>query len=271
MVANPAVNQAAAVLLTSVGVARAAGIPGHRMVHIHMGAAAAEPRDWMARARLDASPAQDVVLEAMLEAVGHDPAALGLLELYSCFPVVPKMARRSLGLAGEQVSVAGGLTFHGAPLNTYMTHAAAVMARRLRAGEGPGRGLLYGQGGHLTSHHGLLLGREPDPADGVLRPWDLAMAAAARREAAPTIVEDAPGPGTVETFTVVFESDGSVRHGTVVARLPGGARTLGRVSSGDGATLAALMDQDRSAIGLSGRLIPGDGGLQRWIYEGGIN
>src|ERR1700753_1453663 len=69
------------------------------------------------------------------------------------------MARRTLGLgANVQPTVNGGLTFFGAPLNTYMTHAACAMVRRMR--EGAKLGLLYGQGGFVTKHHGLVLSRE---------------------------------------------------------------------------------------------------------------
>ncbi len=57
-----------------------------------------------------------------------------------------------------QPTVTGGLTFFGAPLNTYMTHAAVAMVRKLR--QGGKLGLLYGQGGFVTKHHGLVVSRE---------------------------------------------------------------------------------------------------------------
>src|SRR6202020_2947546 len=78
------------------------------------------------------------------------------IELYSRFPCVPKRAGRTLGLGHDvQPTVTGGLTFFGAPLNTFMTHAACAMVRKLRNG---GRfGLLYGQGGFVTKHHALVL------------------------------------------------------------------------------------------------------------------
>jgi acetyl-CoA C-acetyltransferase len=70
-------------------------------------------------------------------------------------PCVPKMARRTLGLGADvKPTVAGGLTFFGAPLNTYMTHAACAMVRQLRGGAR--LGLLYGQGGFVTKHHALV-------------------------------------------------------------------------------------------------------------------
>src|SRR5690606_25028890 len=85
-----------------------------------------------------------------------------LVELYSCYPVVPRMTRRLLGL-GEDVplTVAGGLTFFGAPLHNYMTHAIVAMARRIRDDGRSRKGLLYGQGGFVTKHHALVLAAEP--------------------------------------------------------------------------------------------------------------
>ena len=94
-----------------------------------------------------------------MDLVGGDGKKFDAIELYSCFPCVPKMARRTLGLGPDvQPTVTGGLTFFGAPLNTYMTHAAIAMVRKLRK---KGKlGLLYGQGGFVTKHHGLVLSRE---------------------------------------------------------------------------------------------------------------
>ena len=94
-----------------------------------------------------------------MELAGGDGRKFDAIELYSCFPCVPKMARRTLGLGDDvQPTVTGGLTFFGAPLNTYMTHAACAMVRKLR--NGARLGLLYGQGGFVTKHHALVLSRQ---------------------------------------------------------------------------------------------------------------
>ena len=91
-----------------------------------------------------------------MDLAGGSGKAFDAIELYSCFPCVPKMARRTLGLGPDvQPTVTGGLTFFGAPLNTYMTHAACAMVRKLR--DGAKLGLLYGQGGFVTKHHALVL------------------------------------------------------------------------------------------------------------------
>ena len=158
MVANPTVNMGAAVLMTSLAKARQAGIAGDRLVHVWGGASAEEPRDYLIRDQFYESHAQNAVLEKVMELAGGDGSAFDAIELYSCFPCVPKMARRTLGLGADvKPTVTGGLTFFGAPLNTYMTHAACAMVRRLRGGAR--LGLLYGQGGirHQASRVGAVV------------------------------------------------------------------------------------------------------------------
>ena len=261
MTANPLVNQGAAVLLTSLGAARAAGIPDSRMIPIQGGAAAGEPLDYMQRDQFHHAHAMDVVLEAAVEIAGGDASRFAHREFYSCFPCVPKMARRKLGLPeGTLPTVAGGLTFHGAPLNAYMLHAACGMVRALRSDPGA-LGLLYGQGGFVTKHRSLVLGGE---RFNTLTSRDLQAEADARRGPAPTLVDDRTGQATVETHTVIFRTDGTPDFGAVVLRLPDGARTMARVPPEDTATLDTLMATSRSAVGRSGHLSAGQNGLQHW-------
>ncbi|WP_158742854.1 acetyl-CoA acetyltransferase [Acidisphaera sp. L21] len=262
MVANPAVNQAAAILVTSLAVARSAGVPTDRMIYIHGGAAASEPRDWMQRDSFVHAAGQEAVLGAILRQL--DGRALGPVELYSCFPIVPKMACRTLGLPDTVVpTTAGGLTFHGAPLSNYMTHGAAGVVRALRAApDAPG--LLYAQGGYLTWHHGLVLGAAPAPAETVFASVDVQAEADRRRGAAPRIADAAEGPAILETFTIVFRPDASIAFGAALLRLADGARTLARVPPEDHATLDVLMDDAVNPIGLQGHVGPGGDGLLRW-------
>ena len=166
MVANPTVNMGAALLMTSLAKAREAGIAEDKMIHVWGGASAEEPRDYLTRDQFYESHAQNAVLKAVMDFAGGSGKTFDAIELYSCFPCVPKMARRTLGLGPDvQPTVNGGLTFFGAPLNTYMTHAACAMVRKLRGGAK--LGLLYGQGGFVTKHHGLVL--SPQAAAGPAR------------------------------------------------------------------------------------------------------
>src|SRR3984957_1411038 len=67
MVANPSVNMGGAILMTSLAKARAAGIAEDRLIHIHGGASAEEPRDYLVRDQFFESHAQNAVLKAAIE------------------------------------------------------------------------------------------------------------------------------------------------------------------------------------------------------------
>jgi acetyl-CoA C-acetyltransferase len=261
-VANPTVNMGAAVLMTSLAKARAAGIPGDRLIHVRGGASAEEPRDYLARDQFFESPAQNAVLNAVMELAGGDGRAFDAIELYSCFPCVPKMARRTLGLGADvQPTVTGGLTFFGAPLNTYMTHAACAMVRKLRGGAR--LGLLYGQGGFVTKHHALVLSRQA-PQQALAQDISVQAEADRHRGAVPDFVTEADGSGKVESFTVLYGRGGEIEHGVVMLRTESNARALARVPAQDGTTLAHLLNLDRTPVGSSGAIVTADDGMLEW-------
>ncbi|MGE5157460.1 MAG: acetyl-CoA acetyltransferase, partial [Gemmatimonas sp.] len=262
MVANPTVNMGAAVLLTSLAKAREAGIPDHRLVYPVGGASAEEPRDYLVRDQFYESHPQNAVLTAVMDLVGGDGKAFDAIELYSCFPCVPKMARRTLKLGPDvKPTVTGGLTFFGAPLNTYMTHAACAMVRRMR--EGAKLGLLYGQGGFVTKHHALVLSREV-PRIPLAQESSVQAAADKNKRAVPEFVTEASGRGSVESFTVLYGRNGEVEHGVVMLRTDTNARTLARVPAQDSVTLAHLTNMERSAVGSLGEITMADDAVPQW-------
>src|ERR1700760_1476727 len=208
MVANPSVNMGGALLLTSLAKARAAGIAEDKLVYPLGGASAEEPVDYLLRDQFYESHPQNAVLRAVMDLAGGDGKAFDAIELYSCFPCVPKMARRTLGLGRDvQPTVTGGLTFFGAPLNTYMTHAACAMVRKIR--DGAKLGLLYGQGGFVTKHHGLVLSREM-PSEAIKQDTSVQSVADRNKRAVPDFVDNASGRGKVEAFTVIYRGNGEV-------------------------------------------------------------
>jgi acetyl-CoA C-acetyltransferase len=262
MVANPTVNMGGAVLVTSLAKAEAAGIAEDRLVHIRGGASAEEPRDYLIRDQFFESHPQNAVLKAVMDLVGGDGKAFDAIELYSCFPCVPKMARRTLGFSADvQPTVTGGLTFFGAPLNTYMTHAACAMVRKLR--NGAKFGLLYGQGGFVTKHHALVLSRQA-PREPLAQDTSVQAEADRNRRPVPEFVTEANGKGSVESFTVIYGRNGEVEHGVVMLRTQGNARALARVPAQDKATLAHLLNMDRTPVGSLGDIVSVDDGVLEW-------
>src|SRR6202140_1477226 len=264
MVANPTVNMGAAVLMTSLAKARAAGIAADRLIHVWGGASAEEPRDYLIRDQFFESHPQNAVLKAAMNLVGGDGKAFDAIELYSCFPCVPKMARRTLGLGADvQPTVTGGLTFFGAPLNTYMTHAACAMVRKLR--NGAKLGLLYGQGGFVTKHHALVLSPQA-PTTPLAQDTSVQAEADSHRGAVPEFVTEASGRGGVESFTGIYGRGGEVEHGVVMLRTQDNARALARGPAQDGATPAHLRNMDRTPVGSSGNIVTAEDGVLDWRH-----
>jgi len=262
MVANPSVNMGGALILTSLAKARAAGVPEDRIVYALGGASAEEPRDYLIRDQFFESHPQNAVLKAIMDLVEGDGKKFDAIELYSCFPVVPKMARRTLGLGPDvRPTVAGGLTFFGAPLNTYMTHAACAMVRKLR--EGGKLGLLYGQGGFVTKHHALVLSREA-PRQAMAQDTSVQAEADRNRRKVPEFVTEADGKGKVEAFTVIYRGNGEVEHGVTMLRTEDDRRTLGRIPASDTKTLAHLLNMDRTPVGTIGDIVTAEDGMLEW-------
>lgn len=262
MVANPSVNMGGALLLTSLARARAAGIAEDKLVYPLGGASAEEPRDYLLRDQFYESHPQNAVLKAVMDLVGGNGRKFDAIELYSCFPCVPKMARRTLGLGADvQPTVTGGLTFFGAPLNTYMTHAACAMVRRLRAGAG--LGLLYGQGGFVTKHHALVVSKTP-PREALAQETSVQAEADRNKHAVPEFVTEATGKGKVESFTVLYGRGGDVEHGVVMLRTTDDRRTLARIPASDSATLEHLLDMERTPVGSLGDIAMAADGVPEW-------
>ncbi len=265
MVANAAVNQGAAVLVASLAEARRRGVAEDRMIHVGLGAAAKEPANILKRDRYDRSVSMELAIRRTLEWNGMGAQDFVAAELYSCFPCVPKMARRVLGWPVERpISVFGGLTFGGGPIANYMTHAIASMADVLRASRrADASGLLFANGGFATDNHAIILSRQPLAAARFPQDFDVQADADAARGPVPGLDKVYAGPATIESYTVFHGRDGRPSGGVVAARTPTGARTLAPVDAGDAALAAFLTDGAAEPVGSAGQIVrAGDG--RRW-------
>jgi acetyl-CoA C-acetyltransferase len=142
-----------------------------------------------------------------------------------------------------------------------MTHAACAMVRKLR--HGAKLGLLYGQGGFVTKHHGLVLSRQKPVAE-LAQDTSVQAEADSHRGTVPEFVTEASGKGAVESFTVIYGRGGEVEHGVVMLRTEANTRALARVPANDGATLAHLLNLDRTPVGSSGDVVTADDGVLEW-------
>ena len=259
MVANSSVNQGAGFIVASLAEARRRGIREERLIHIGMGAAAKEAISVLDQACYDRSAAMEVSIRRTLElnaiTGAMTVADLDYAELYSCFPCIPKMARRILDWPLDRpATVFGGLTFGGGPIGNYMSHAVVAMVHKLRAGGT--NGFLFANGGFATDNHCIVLSNRPIAAASFPQDFDFQAEADAAREAIPVLDENYAGPAKVESYTVFYNRDGGPRAGVVVARTPGGARTLAHVDVTDQSMLAFLTDGGTEPVGTPGTIEP---------------
>ena len=217
------VDQAAALILTSVAAAEAAGVPRERWVFL---AATAESQAMVplpARAELHRSHGTALAGRAALGALGLTAGEVAYRDIYSCFPAAVQVQVHELGLGADDrpLSVTGGMTFAGGPLNSYVLHSTAAMAERLRRDPGT-VGMVTSVSGMLTKPAVALWSTDPGPRP--FAPVDVtraATAAIATRPVDPT----ATGAGRIVGHTVVHER-GVPARSVAIVELADGVRTV---------------------------------------------
>lgn len=235
-------NQGAAVVVTSLGVARELGV-ADRAVFVWSGAAANDVWDVPARPDLGASPAIAAAGRAVLEGADLGIDEIARFDLYSCFPSAVEMAAAALGIALDDprgLTVTGGLPYFGGPGNNYATHAIATMADHLRD-DAPGtHGLVSALGWFVTKHALGVYGNQPPPR-GFVAP-DLTSEQEAIDAAAVVVATEAEGEATIEAATVVFDREGLPIGAPIIATLSDGRRVVAQAA--EGVELAALVGRD---------------------------
>jgi acetyl-CoA C-acetyltransferase len=242
MVARDQVNQGAALLLTSVGMAQQLGIPEDRWVYLH-GYADAHERAVLERADLGASPAMKLTYHAALENAGVGINDISFIDIYSCFPIAVLAACDALGLDIDDprgLTLTGGLPFFGGPGNNYSMHAIAEAAARVRAN--PGKFALVGaNGGFLSTHAAGVYSTKPvEWKNRNSKPLQEQI----NKLVPPAFSHEPNGWATIESYTVVYGKEGP-QTGVVVGRLlDTGERFLASTKEGDTVTLQRMVDAD---------------------------
>lgn len=261
MVANASVNQGAGFIVASLAKAKAMGAPESQLIYIGRGAAAREPNDVLARDALNRSRSLETVLRQALAFNGLQTSDLDAVELYSCFPCIPKLARRAIGWPIDKpMSVFGGLTFGGGPVGNYMSHAIAAVTQALR--RGARHGLLFGNGGFANTNHAIVVSRDPAIAVSAPRDFGVQAEADSDRPPPPAFIESYAGEGVIETYTVFYDRAGAPTAGVILARTPNDERFLARVD--DAATIAFLTSGKSEPVGTRGKVTVNEEGLSIW-------
>ncbi len=216
------VDQAGALLFCSVAKAEALGIPRDKWVFPQASTESNFMVNTSQRVDLAGCPGARLAGKKALELAEMTVGDIDLLELYSCFPSAVQIYAREIGISlDQQITVTGGMTFGGGPLNNYVLQSTARMAELLR--EQPGkRGYVTSVSGMLTKQGFGVWSTEPNPngfgfAD---------LTDEARAEAPPLeLVKVDSGEGKIVGCTVLFQGDNPWRA-VVVVTLPNGKRTI---------------------------------------------
>jgi acetyl-CoA C-acetyltransferase len=214
------VSSAAALVLCSVGAARRHAVPDDGWV---FPVAAAESNAMVplsTRREIHRSAGFALAGTRALELAGTAIDAVDHIDLYSCFPAAVRVQARELGVDGERpLTVTGGMTFGGGPLNTYVLQSTSAMADRLRGHAATG--LVTTVSGMLTKQAVALWSGAPR------RAFRSAEVGEEVRRATPVVevADEASGDGRVAAWTTLHER-GTPTATVAVVDLPGGTRTV---------------------------------------------
>ncbi len=244
-VAQDAVNQGAALILTSAGQAEAMGVPRSQWVFLH-GSGEAMDKPVSLRTDLSRSRAIEVALGGALASAGKAASDIAHFDIYSCFPVAVLLAAEALGVDPRTtpLTLTGGLPFAGGAGNNYSMHAIAAMAQTLRADPGS-HGLVLANGGFL-SKEAVGIYSTAEPAGWV--PVDYAaMQAEVDAQPSPERLEE-DATGIIESYTVGY-AKGRPGRAVVIARTDKGRIVARPDDQAKEAAIAALIDPARDPIG----------------------
>lgn len=230
MVANPRTDQAAGLVVMSLAAARAAGFGDAALSYLWGGAGVDATADVLRRPAYGRS---DALVTCLKRTTEKGPGKPDLIDVYSCFPVVPKLAGLTLGLPPEAVlSVAGGHSAFGGPLSSYSLHALATMHERLRGTALTG--LVHANGGYLTYQHAVLLSGRPHPKGWTGDPT------ATKFGPVGHVAPPRPGEVLIETFTVEHDREGRPERAFLLGRDDSGARVVAMTPESDVAAQLSL-------------------------------
>ncbi|AMY22539.1 hypothetical protein [Rhodococcoides fascians] len=247
MNAMPFVDQAACIVVTSLAEARERGVPEGDIVFVWGGAGAEDSVDILDRSDFGRSPAMEDAMDRALRAAEIGVEQLDVVDVYSCFPIVPTLATRHLGTPKSLVpTVTGGHSSFGGPLSSHSLHSITASVREIRGGKNCA--LVHANGGYMTYHHSVLLGGDQHPLGYVGNPE-------------PAVLTPDPPPrapvqdGTlvVETVSVEHSRQQEPNQAFLVARDERGRRVAAQTAPGDTASACALSlyrtDPAREIIG----------------------
>ncbi len=238
------VDQGAVLIVATPAAARQCGVPESKWVYLHGGQDANDHWFVSHRPDLAESIAVQRCVEDSLFQAGRTLDDVAFFDLYSCFPVMPFLTQRMLGISDSDPrprTLTGGLPFFGGPGNNYVTHSIAEAVKRCRANPSQ-MGMVTGNGYYATKHSVGLYSCEPACGE-----WNRTNPEVFQ-ESLPlgpevAIDESPSGSFRVEGYTVWHDRQGEPEYSVLVGRTESGARTWGTTAR-DPSLLTAMKNEE---------------------------
>ena len=213
------VDQAAALVVTTVGVARELGIDESLWVFPLATALSNLVIPMPERADIASWPASAIAGRTALAAAGITIDDVDLVDLYSCFPAAVEVQAAELGLGLDRpLTITGGMTFAGGPYNNYSLQGAAALVMALRSAAPGTVGLTTAVSGLLTKPSVTL--------------WS--NVAPSRGYSCTDVADEARTATAVRSVDPVLLGAAKVVGATVIAERSGDLTTVAVVESDDG-------------------------------------
>lgn len=240
------VDQAAALVFASTSVLRELGAGSDRAIFPRSSVESNAMIPTVVRRDIHRWPAFRLAATRALDLAGLSLDDVELMEIYSCFPSAVQVQCAEVGIPippgdapgspGERpLTVTGGMTFGGGPLNNFVLQATAAMAEALRAGEGSS-GLVTSISGLLTKPAAAVWSASP----GSFASGDVAEEALLRTPTVPQATDE-QGPATIVGATVDHPR-GRPPVALAIVELEDGSRTV--VSSDGADEIEVVTDTD---------------------------
>lgn len=216
------VDQAAGLIFCSVEIAQELGIDRSKWIFPRAFTESNLMSVVASRKDLGASPGFRIAGQVAMELAGVSLNQIRLCELYSCFPYALRVQLHEFGMdQNRNVSVTGGMTFGGGPLNNFVFQAMVRMAKLLR--QNPSEtGFVTAVSGLLTKQACALWSATPG-----LKGWAFEDVTERVRQVSETcdLVANYSGEGVVAGYTVLYRGSDPWRA-VAVLDVPGNRRTV---------------------------------------------
>ena len=227
MCANNFVDQSATVIITSLEIAESLNIDHKDLIYITGCADFKNIHEITRRPNLHDSPAAREASRLALEQAGLTINEIDKFDFYSCFPSMVEMIIKELGIKKDDprnLTITGGLPFHGGPLSAYSLQAIAQAVSLIK--KNPSLNIMIlANGGYNSGESVGIYSSKPSKI-----PWEIRDDSKVQQsildEALPPAVEKANGDLTINAYTILYSRTGEIKRGIFIGTLKDGSRTI---------------------------------------------